>query len=322
MAKKKVSYICSECGSVSQTWSGQCFHCQSWNTLQEEVQVNEANTSRYKSGYAVATSKPTALNEVQAQEVERIKTGCGEFDNVLGSGLVAGSVILLGGDPGIGKSTLLLNIGCNLTQSQPVLYVTGEESLEQIAIRAQRSDNHNSKMIMLAETNVEKIIAAAESIKPKVIMIDSIQTLYCAELSAIAGSVSQVRECALRLVQFAKTNGTSIFFIGHVTKEGQLAGPRVLEHMVDTVLYFEGEPGSKFRVVRARKNRFGAINELAMYAMCDKGLKPVTNRSAMFYHIMTQMLQVVPLLLPGKALGPFWLKCKLWLMSQCILPED
>ena len=237
-----------------------------------------ANTS-YTGSNVVAVQ---LLDEVQPDDVQRIETGMSEFDRVLGGGLVPGSVTLIGGDPGIGKSTLLLQALVNLSKNKSTLYVTGEESLQQVSLRAHRLGHSDSKMPLLASTQIETILQQAQKSKPQVMVIDSIQTMFTEELTAAPGAVSQVRECAAQLVRFAKQTQTMVFLVGHVTKEGTLAGPRVLEHMVDTVLYFEGESGERYRLIRAVKNRFGAVNELGVFAMTDKGLREVSNPSAIF----------------------------------------
>ena len=278
MAKAKVSYVCNECGGSCPKWEGRCPHCHAWNTLQE-VSVAPAN-SRFAP---LAESSPVrTLADVEAKELPRQPTGLPEFDRVLGGGLVPGAVVLIGGDPGIGKSTLLLQALVSLSTTVPVLYVTGEESAEQVALRARRLELATGEVKLLAEIRLEAIVAALESQRPRVAVIDSIQTLYSSELSAAPGSVSQVRECSAQLTRLAKQTGISIVLIGHVTKDGALAGPRVLEHIVDTVLYFEGDAHSSFRLVRAFKNRFGAVNELGVFAMTDRGLRGVSNPSALF----------------------------------------
>jgi DNA repair protein RadA/Sms len=284
MAKAKTIYSCTECGGQSPKWQGQCPHCQAWNTLEESIAESAPSANRF----ALITDggKLQRLSEVEAREEERISTGVAEFDRVLGGGLVAGGVVLIGGDPGIGKSTLLLQslaqMGSNAGRSRKVLYVTGEESPQQVALRARRLGVDAKQVHVLAEINLEKVQAAIQTERPEVAVIDSIQTLYSGQLQSAPGSVAQVRECAAQLTRVAKAGSTSIIFIGHVTKEGTLAGPRVLEHMVDTVLYFEGDTHSSFRLIRAFKNRFGAVNELGVFAMTDKGLKGVSNPSALF----------------------------------------
>ncbi|MFT3805392.1 DNA repair protein RadA [Arenimonas sp.] len=286
MAKAKTAYVCAECGADHNKWQGQCGECGAWNTLSEIVvePANAAKTNARATGYAgrVDSARIVDLKQVGQAEEVRVGTGIGELDRVLGGGLVEGSVVLVGGDPGIGKSTLLLQALASMGRKLPALYVTGEESLAQVAGRATRLGLDVEGLQALAETGVERILAQAAQARPKLIVADSIQTLWSELLTAAPGSVSQVRESAARLVRYAKETGTSVFLVGHVTKEGGIAGPRVLEHMVDAVLYFEGEAGSRFRVLRAFKNRFGAVNELGVFAMSDKGLKEVPNPSAIF----------------------------------------
>ena len=286
MAKAKTAYVCSECGADFNKWQGQCGECGAWNTLSEIVIEPAGATAKLQArgSYAGAGDAPkiVSLREVGAVEESRTLTGIDEFDRVLGGGLVEGSVVLVGGDPGIGKSTLLLQALASLGSRLSGLYVTGEESLAQVAARGRRLGLSLDGLDALAETCVERILVQAQSAKPKLIVADSIQTLWSEQLTAAPGSVSQVRETAERLVRYAKETGTSVFLVGHVTKEGGIAGPRVLEHMVDAVLYFEGESGSRFRVLRAFKNRFGAVNELGVFAMGDKGLREVPNPSAIF----------------------------------------
>lgn len=279
MVKSKTQYVCSECGAGSPKWQGQCPGCGEWNTLLETV-VEKSGGHRFQS-LAPATQLQV-LSEIEPRESERLPTGIGEFDRALGGGLVAGAVVLIGGDPGIGKSTLLLQALSMLATDHPVLYVSGEESGEQVALRARRLGLETGRLRLLAEINLEKILAALKAEKPLVAVVDSIQTLWSEQLSSAPGSVAQVRECAAQLTRLAKESGITIILVGHVTKEGALAGPRVLEHIVDTVLYFEGDTHSSFRLVRAVKNRFGAVNELGVFAMTDKGLKGVNNPSALF----------------------------------------
>jgi DNA repair protein RadA/Sms len=280
MAKAKSIYSCTECGGQALKWQGQCPHCQEWNTLVETVAESAPSANRF-AGLAEA-GKAQRLSEVDARAETRVPTGIAEFDRVLGAGLVAGAVVLIGGDPGIGKSTLLLQALAEIGAARRVLYVTGEESPQQVALRARRLGLDARRVHVLAEINLEKIQAALAAEKPEVAVIDSIQTLYSGALQSAPGSVAQVRECAAQLTRVAKSSGITIVFVGHVTKEGALAGPRVLEHMVDTVLYFEGDTHSSFRLIRAFKNRYGAVNELGVFAMTDKGLKGVSNPSALF----------------------------------------
>jgi DNA repair protein RadA/Sms len=280
MAKTKITYSCQHCGTQYPKWTGQCTSCNGWNTLVEEVQ--QSNTAGRYQGYAVSEANITAIKDVTLQQETRISSGMPELDRVLGSGLIMGSAVLLGGDPGIGKSTLLLQAITHLSKSLNVLYVTGEESLQQIALRAHRLGLKENQINLLADTQVEKIIALAQQEKPQVLVVDSIQTMHTELLQSAPGSVGQVRESAAQLVKYAKQTNTALFLVGHVTKEGALAGPRVLEHIVDTVLYFEGEQDSQHRVIRAVKNRFGAVNELGIFAMTEKGLREVSNPSAIF----------------------------------------
>ncbi|MEF3192793.1 MAG: DNA repair protein RadA [Halothiobacillaceae bacterium] len=277
--KPKTQYVCAECGATSPKWAGQCSECGAWNSLTEQA-VPTAQTRR--GGHYAGAEGARRLGEVKLEKTPRQATGLEELDRVLGGGLVPGSVILLGGDPGIGKSTLLLQTLIALQPTLPGLYVTGEESLEQVALRAQRLGLEAADLQLLAETSVERIVQQAEALRPGVMVVDSIQTLFSELLTAAPGSVSQVREAAALLTRLAKQRGICVFLIGHVTKEGAIAGPRLLEHIVDTVLYFEGEPGSRYRVIRAVKNRFGAANELGVFAMTEHGLKPVSNPSAIF----------------------------------------
>lgn len=283
--KAKVQYRCTECGAVTPKWAGQCSDCGAWNTLQESaVASSAANNVRQFTGYAgqPVRDRVQKLSDIEPERLHRYSLTIDEFDRVLGGGLVEGSVVLIGGDPGIGKSTLLLQCVALVSGRLNALYVTGEESLDQVSLRAQRLGLGATDMQVLSETSVEKIIDTALQEKPRVLVIDSIQTVYTDGLSSAPGSVGQVRESAAQLVRFAKQTGCALFLIGHVTKEGTLAGPRVLEHMVDTVLYFEGDPSGRYRVIRAIKNRFGAVNELGIFAMLEDGLKPVSNPSAIF----------------------------------------
>ncbi|MES9868574.1 MAG: DNA repair protein RadA [Sedimenticola sp.] len=285
MAKSaKNIYSCSACGGQFPKWAGQCPDCQAWNTLEEAVAPQVGNRGSRFAGYAgdANQARVRTLSEVQAEVRNGEPTGTGELDRVLGGGLVPGSVVLIGGDPGIGKSTLLVQTLADFSSRLATLYVSGEESPGQISLRAQRLGLPRDDLKLLSETCVERILAVAGQEKPSVMVIDSIQTIYTEQLQSAPGSVAQVRESAAQLVRFAKQTNTAVILVGHVTKEGALAGPRVLEHMVDTVLYFEGDSGSQFRLIRTIKNRFGAVNELGVFAMTDKGLKEVSNPSAIF----------------------------------------
>ncbi|KAB8045344.1 DNA repair protein RadA [Janthinobacterium aquaticum] len=284
MAKNKTTYTCSDCGAISNKWTGQCSSCNQWNTLVETV-AETAGNNRYSNPQHMSlaqTAPVLSLDDIDAIDVPRFGTGIEEFDRVLGGGMVSGGVVLIGGDPGIGKSTLLLQALANMSHHKRVLYVSGEESGAQIALRAKRLVIDAKELKLQAEIQLEKILATLADLKPEVVVIDSIQTVYSDALSSAPGSVAQVRECAAQLTRAAKTSGVTIILVGHVTKEGALAGPRVLEHIVDTVLYFEGDAHSSFRLVRAIKNRFGAVNELGVFAMTEKGLKGVSNPSALF----------------------------------------
>ncbi len=284
MAKQKTLYVCRECGNSALKWTGQCPECGEWNSLEEtRVEENKSTSGRF-AGYSGAAPTICRLEEVQAEEETRVGTEIAELDRVLGGGLVTGSVVLIGGDPGIGKSTLLLQTLVNLAQGGELhpLYITGEESPRQVSLRAQRLNLDSRGLRLLTETRMERILELADKERPQVMVVDSIQTVYSESLHSAPGSVSQVRESAAMLVKFAKQTGVTVFLVGHVTKEGALAGPRVLEHMVDTVLYFEGDGSSRYRVLRAFKNRFGAVNELGVFTMTDRGLREVRNPSAIF----------------------------------------
>ena len=279
MAKAKSIYSCSECGASSPKWQGQCPGCGAWNTLIEAI-AEKSTGHRFES--LAPTARLQTLSQIEAREVDRVATGIGEFDRALGGGLVAGGVVLIGGDPGIGKSTLLLQALSHLSAEHKVLYVSGEESGEQVALRARRLNLETRGLQLMAEINLERIVATLQAESPQVAVIDSIQTLWSDQLSSAPGSVAQVRECAAQLTRLAKQSGITVLLVGHVTKDGALAGPRVLEHIVDTVLYFEGDTHSSFRLVRAIKNRFGAVNEIGVFAMTETGLKGVSNPSALF----------------------------------------
>jgi len=279
VAKARTQYVCAECGGTSLKWQGQCPHCNAWNSLAES-RIEPASEHRYAT---LAPGVPVqSLGEVQAREMPRTPSGVEEFDRVLGGGFVEGGVVLIGGDPGIGKSTLLLQSLAALSTTTSVLYVSGEESPAQIALRARRLGVDAHRVRLLSEIALERVVATIGGEKPAVVVIDSIQTMYTSELASAPGSVAQVRECAAHLTRLAKQAGFVLIMIGHVTKEGALAGPRVLEHIVDTVLYFEGDTHSSFRLIRAFKNRFGAVNELGVFAMTDRGLRGVSNPSALF----------------------------------------
>ena len=281
MARDKTVYTCRDCGGTSPKWLGKCPHCGAWNTLEEGV-AEPAGGGRHRF-QSLARSQPVAtLSEIEAREVARTPTGQEELDRVLGGGIVEGGVVLIGGDPGIGKSTLLLQAVDALSTQLKTLYVTGEESGAQVAMRARRLGLAGTQVRVLAEIGLEKILATIEHEQPGFVVIDSIQTLFTDALTSAPGSVAQVRECSAQLTRTAKATGCAIVLVGHVTKEGALAGPRVLEHIVDTVLYFEGDTHSSFRLVRAIKNRFGAVNEIGVFAMTERGLKGVTNPSAIF----------------------------------------
>lgn len=280
MAKAKLTFCCQTCGTLYPKWTGQCTGCGEWNTIVEEVNTPAAS-SRYQ-GYAGTEAIMTRMSDVKLHEDIRLSSGSQELDRVLGGGIIMGSAILIGGDPGIGKSTILLQAISHLSKELKVLYVTGEESPQQITLRARRLGLPENQVWLLADTHVETILNHVQKEKPKVLVIDSIQTMHTSLLTSAPGSVGQVRESAMQLVSYAKQSGTALFLVGHVTKEGNLAGPRVLEHMVDTVLYFEGEQDNRYRMIRAVKNRFGAVNELGIFAMTEKGLKEVSHPSAIF----------------------------------------
>ncbi len=296
--KVKTRFICNQCAAVFSQWAGQCTQCGAWNAVTEEGVASAGRQARL-GNYANQRSAVMPLNDVVIDCEVRMDCGLSELNRVLGGGLVDGSVVLIGGDPGIGKSTILLQTLANLSLQQNVLYVTGEESLQQVAMRGKRLQLPLDGLRLLAETQVETIIAHAQKEKPRVIVIDSVQTIFTDTINSAPGGVSQVREATAQLVRFAKMTQTAVFLVGHVTKDGALAGPRVLEHMVDCVLYFEGERDSRFRVIRAIKNRFGAVNELGVFAMTDKGLKEVANPSAIF-------LSRQPEPTPGSAIMVTW----------------
>ncbi len=296
MARPKVAYLCSECGAAFGKWFGQCPECGSWNTVQEQAVPVAAGGA---AGYAGQRTPVRSLAQIAVAKTPRRSTGIGEFDRVLGGGLVPGSVVLIGGDPGIGKSTVLLQAACHLSREAGVLYVSGEESLEQIALRARRLGVATGRLLFAAETVVENIIATAEAERPAVLVVDSIQTCQTADIQAPPGSVSQVREAAAHLTRFAKGSGTAVFLVGHVTKSGDLAGPRVLEHIIDVVCAIESSPDNRYRLLRAVKNRFGAVNELGVFAMTDRGMREVRNPSALFLSRHEEPLA-------GSSIGVLW----------------
>ncbi|WP_444995495.1 DNA repair protein RadA [Aliikangiella sp. IMCC44359] len=282
MSKNKIHYVCNECGAISPKWSGQCADCGQWNCLVEQIEAKKTTQNARFAGYAGSEKTLQKLSEVKHSDTVRIGTSLSELDRVLGGGLVPGSVVLIGGDPGIGKSTILLQSMCHLSETLNAVYVTGEESAQQISMRAKRLGLKGEQLNLLTETQVETIIATAQNTQPQVMVIDSIQTIYTELLQSAPGGVAQVRESTAQLVRFAKQKSIALFVVGHVTKDGALAGPRVLEHMVDAVLYFEGERDGRYRILRAVKNRFGAVNELGVFAMTEEGLKEVQNPSAIF----------------------------------------
>ncbi|BFM09048.1 DNA repair protein RadA [Halioxenophilus aromaticivorans] len=285
MAKSKTAYVCNECGSDYSKWQGQCNDCGAWNSLSEVrlAPAGKKSGSQRFEGYAGATSaKVQKLKDISLEDLPRLSTGVGELDRVLGGGLVPGSVVLIGGNPGAGKSTLLLQTLCSLAEKMPALYVTGEESLQQVAMRAARLNLPTEQLNLLAETNVESIVHAASQLQPKILVVDSIQVVHMPDIQSAPGSVSQVRECAAFLTRFAKTSGTVLILVGHVTKDGSLAGPKVLEHMIDCSTLLDGDQDSRFRTLRSHKNRFGAVNELGVFAMTEQGLREVSNPSAIF----------------------------------------
>ena len=286
MARLRTTFICQQCGSQSPKWKGRCPDCGQWNSLVEEVEESSGSSSRAATRWMVSPtqgSDPVSLTAIQGTTEDRFKTGIGEFDRVLGGGIVPGSMILIGGDPGIGKSTLLLDVLDRLSRIHPkVLYVSGEESPHQIKIRAERLGIEADRLYILAETAIEKILNSAQALKPGVMVIDSIQTVYTTEMTSAPGSVSQLREAAMQLMVYAKQTNIPTFIIGHVTKEGAIAGPRTLEHIVDTVLYFEGDKGHPYRILRSVKNRFGPTNEIGVFEMKGNGLTEVANPSELF----------------------------------------
>ncbi len=288
MAKQKTAFVCNDCGSDYVKWQGQCSDCGAWNSL-VEVRLGAAKGSgraggsaASRAGFAGALESAKVLADIDLEDLPRFSSGAGEFDRVLGGGLVPGSAILVGGNPGAGKSTLLLQTLCHLAASMEALYITGEESLQQVAMRAARLQLPTDRLRLMSETNVETIVAATEEFRPKVLVVDSIQVVHTPEITSAPGSVSQVRECASFLIRHAKQSGTVLFLVGHVTKDGSLAGPKVLEHMIDCSILLEGTEDTRFRTLRGQKNRFGAVNELGVFAMTDRGMREVKNPSAIF----------------------------------------
>jgi DNA repair protein RadA/Sms len=287
VAKAKTAFVCNDCGADFPKWQGQCGECHAWNTLSEirlsgPASKSATGRSTGRSGYAGTTASVQRLEEVAVVDLPRLRSGFDEFDRVLGGGFVPGSSILIGGHPGAGKSTLLLQTLCRLAAQQPALYVTGEESPEQIALRANRLGLPTDQLQLMAETDVDAILASAEALKPRVLVVDSIQVVHSETLTSAPGSVSQVRDCAAQLTRYAKQTGIVLILVGHVTKDGSLAGPKVLEHMIDCSILLEGDHDSRFRTLRGQKNRFGAVNELGIFAMTDAGMREVTNPSAIF----------------------------------------
>jgi DNA repair protein RadA/Sms len=289
MSKLKTQFVCRECGGTALKLMGKCPHCGNWNTMEEEIIQDVKSTNNRFSGITITSAKVEDLEKVEAKEYKRYKTNIEEFDRVLGGGFVDGSVVLIGGDPGIGKSTLLLQTITKLSENNKVLYISGEESSEQIALRGKRLDLKLSGVRIYSEIELEKIHNALMAEKPKYVIVDSIQTLFSSQLSSAPGSVSQVKECASQLNRFAKETGTTLVIVCHVTKEGELAGPRALEHIVDTVLYFEGDKNNQYRLIRAFKNRFGPINEIGIFLMTEKGLEEVLDYSGVFIDQHQQM---------------------------------
>ena len=289
MAKQKTAFVCNECGSDYVKWQGQCSDCGVWNSL-AEIKLgpskgpgrSAARASANRAGFAGALDSARVLQDIDLQDQPRFSSGAEEFDRVLGGGLVPGSAILVGGYPGAGKSTLLLQTMCHLAGTMEALYITGEESPQQVAMRAQRLQLPTDQLRLMSETNVEAIVASVEELKPKVLVVDSIQVVHTDELTSAPGSVSQVRECAAYLIRYAKQTGTVLFLVGHVTKDGSLAGPKVLEHMIDCSILLEGSDDARFRTLRGQKNRFGAANELGVFAMTEQGMREVKNPSAIF----------------------------------------
>lgn len=300
MAKQKTAFVCNDCGADFTKWQGQCPECGQWNTIQEiRLGKNSVTRAVSASGYAGVSSEILNLGSINLEDQPRFSSGVGEFDRVLGGGLVPGSAILVGGHPGAGKSTLLLQTMCFLSHHKKALYVTGEESLQQVALRAKRLGLVADELLMFSETRLEAIENVIEQIQPKVLVVDSIQVVSTDFIESAPGSVSQVRECAARLTRLAKQTGMVLFLVGHVTKEGAIAGPKVLEHMIDCSIMLEGSADTRFRTLRGIKNRFGAVNELGVFAMLEKGLVEVKNPSAIFLSRGAEAL-------PGSVVTVLW----------------
>ena len=277
--KSKTVFVCTNCGNESPKWSGRCTACGQWNTMEEYTPSPAVKTSAQRGSVRISDARPKRLSEIKTDEALRFTTGMGELDCVLGGGGVRGSLVLVSGAPGIGKSTLLLQICQQISRRQTILYVSGEESESQLKLRAERLGVSSDTLYFLCETNLEEILAAAENLKPDLLIVDSVQTLYTEDKQASAGSVTQVKDCTMRLMQYCKGSGVTVFVVGHINKEGAIAGPKVLEHMVDCVLYFEGESHTSYRLLRAAKNRFGSTNEIGVFEMDDRGLREVPNPS-------------------------------------------
>jgi DNA repair protein RadA/Sms len=299
MAKSKVAFVCTECGSDLSKWQGQCPDCGQWNTIQEIKLAKSSKSTSHALGYAGAKSEIKSLGSITLEDQPRFSSGIGEFDRVLGGGLVPGSAILVGGHPGAGKSTLLLQTMCYLSASMEGLYITGEESLQQVALRAKRLGLQADTLNMFSETRIESIEEVVQLNKPRILVVDSIQVMHTEAIESAPGSVSQVRECAARLTRLAKQTGMVLFLVGHVTKEGAIAGPKVLEHMIDCSIMLEGSSDTRYRTLRGIKNRFGAVNELGVFAMLEKGLVEVKNPSAIFLSRSDEIM-------PGSAVTILW----------------
>ena len=326
MAKAKTAFVCNDCGADFPKWQGQCGECHAWNTLSEirlSAPAGKSSGMRAagRTGFAGSVATVKRLEEVAVVDLPRLSSGFEEFDRVLGGGLIPGSSILIGGHPGAGKSTLLLQTLCYLASEHSALYVTGEESPEQIAMRANRLSLPTDQLQLMAETDVDTILSSAESLKPKILVVDSIQVVHSETLTSAPGSVSQVRDCAAQLTRYAKQTGTVLILVGHVTKDGSLAGPKVLEHMIDCSILLEGDHDSRYRTLRGQKNRFGAVNELGIFAMTDTGMREVTNPSAIFLDRSEHTAPAPPLSSSGRAPGLCWLRYRrLWMTALWAIP--